>query len=1023
MKLKVRNMNRPPLSIIAKRFQKIVAAILIAAMNWQGLCAAGVTGSSFIDGELSPGNLFSAGVLDIVKSETQWSVASLDPGMTATRTVTISKPAESIAFKYGVSVDSLAGELCSSLNLTASVNNQQVYNGIVSDFSVAAMPYSGAPDIWSFAATLSDNDSNLNNKSCSFNFIYSAVQLAGNGFSDSAVVSNMIGAGASWEGSFVWTGSEQLTLSGGNSKLLRPGAAGSQTGLTSSGGVNYAAVDEASPDETTYVFNNTATEKLDLYNLGNAAQTGIINWVKTHAVMKQTGEIISAGPKNAGTGVNLDGTGSVSWSHPDYIVNATDANYAEVSVYWWRSSRYLRSYNYGFNIPVTAIISRISLDINRKGSSDSWEGIYDKHVYLVKNSGIVEDNKAKSGEWNDNFEIASYGGDLWSTTWSPGDINSGNFGAVLSVRGGGLFPGRTAYVDSIKISVFYAMPGAGKTYIQTSTGEFAGNSNTLTTSYVDYATQYDTYPGTTDKWTWDQVNALQAGTALQGPARTTQVWAEVNYQNYESPRIYESVQYDSQAITRWNNLRWLGDIPQADTKIELSARASNNELNWSNWTPWSAEADIPLVSLPESRFIQWRARLSTENVARTPVLTEVEVSYRASMAGSSIKLNEFLPNPSSGSEWVELYNNGATAVDLNGWQIRDAGGTASATIGAGTVLQPGEWLVVNLSGDALDNTSDGVELYDPMGNKVDFYNYDLCDSGALTKTPGETNGVVLPNAGTCESGIPQDKSYARIPDGTGPWIDPIPTPGATNELSDEEIGALNATTTEEIIATETMEQQLEEFFEEIEAAEQETGGAADAPAIDSSADSFTPEIEAANNNPDSSDTNSESGAADNTGNDADQAGESNAEIKEASEPAEMAANKNTEQNSQEPADSESQTEATETEIDQADGEGEEIVDDEAQTGENASDDAGGEPAGQISFEENSDAVFAGIADENTDSEETSDQNLPAENEEPVKLPQEDDSSADESNDDGVSPDTDAPATEPDSGDGAEEVAE
>jgi len=36
--------------------------------------------------------------------------------------------------------------------------------------------------------------------------------------------------------------------------------------------------------------------------------------------------------------------------------------------------------------------------------------------------------------------------------------------------------------------------------------------------------------------------------------------------------------------------------------------------------------------------------------------------------------------------------------------------------------------------------------------------------------------------------VPENKSYARIPDGTGGWVDPYPTPGAPNKLDIEEAG-------------------------------------------------------------------------------------------------------------------------------------------------------------------------------------------------------------------------------------------
>jgi len=58
--------------------------------------------------------------------------------------------------------------------------------------------------------------------------------------------------------------------------------------------------------------------------------------------------------------------------------------------------------------------------------------------------------------------------------------------------------------------------------------------------------------------------------------------------------------------------------------------------------------------------------------------------------------------------------------------------------------------------------------------------------------------------------VPVDKSYARIPDGSSNWVDPIPTPGAPNQLSEEEIGGLGW---QEELAEEPI---LNEVFDEVE---------------------------------------------------------------------------------------------------------------------------------------------------------------------------------------------------------------
>jgi len=173
-------------------------------------------------------------------------------------------------------------------------------------------------------------------------------------------------------------------------------------------------------------------------------------------------------------------------------------------------------------------------------------------------------------------------------------------------------------------------------------------------------------------------------------------------------------------------------------------------------------------------------------------------------APGDVVINEFLPNPEGleygfnfgddssnmpQGEWVELYNNSDNSFDLAGWYIRDESATnkiiitAANTNPAGTVINGKSWLVVYINKAVLNNTSDTVKLFDDADNLIDLYTYtttnDYCD---LEPTPGASNTNIP--SGAC-SGVPPNKSYARIPDGSANWVDPIPTPGAPNILEEK----------------------------------------------------------------------------------------------------------------------------------------------------------------------------------------------------------------------------------------------
>lgn len=174
-------------------------------------------------------------------------------------------------------------------------------------------------------------------------------------------------------------------------------------------------------------------------------------------------------------------------------------------------------------------------------------------------------------------------------------------------------------------------------------------------------------------------------------------------------------------------------------------------------------------------------------------------------SGQMVVLNEFLPRPSGVAygfdfgndssdmpqgEWVELYNNSTEAVDLTGWYIRDATDgdgnktniTALNTAPASTTIAGKGWLVVYMNKAILNNTGDTVRLFNDGDVLVDSHSYDDPDFCEIEPTPGDENSTDA--SGSCGS-VPPNKSYARIPDGIGEWVDPIPTPGGVNVLEGE----------------------------------------------------------------------------------------------------------------------------------------------------------------------------------------------------------------------------------------------
>ncbi len=77
--------------------------------------------------------------------------------------------------------------------------------------------------------------------------------------------------------------------------------------------------------------------------------------------------------------------------------------------------------------------------------------------------------------------------------------------------------------------------GQAKAVIRTHGTDYEGSVKDLTTSYANYSEEWTTNPFTSANWTWSEVDALEAGVALQrggtaGDVRCTQVYVVVTYE-------------------------------------------------------------------------------------------------------------------------------------------------------------------------------------------------------------------------------------------------------------------------------------------------------------------------------------------------------------------------------------------------------------------------------------------------------------------------------------------------------------
>ncbi|PIS08852.1 hypothetical protein COT75_04570 [Candidatus Beckwithbacteria bacterium CG10_big_fil_rev_8_21_14_0_10_34_10] len=119
---------------------------------------------------------------------------------------------------------------------------------------------------------------------------------------------------------------------------------------------------------------------------------------------------------------------------------------------------------------------------------------------------------------------------------------------------------------------------------------------------------------------------------------------------------------------------------------------------------------------------------------------------------AKVYINEFLPHPTSGSDWIELYNSDNQEVDISGWSFKDDKNVK--IFNSGEVIGPGSFFNFSYS-SWLNNGGDSLLLEDDKGNEIDSYSYSSDpeigiswgrspDGGSFTTfsspTPGQSNG-------------------------------------------------------------------------------------------------------------------------------------------------------------------------------------------------------------------------------------------------------------------------------------------
>lgn len=121
----------------------------------------------------------------------------------------------------------------------------------------------------------------------------------------------------------------------------------------------------------------------------------------------------------------------------------------------------LRSSNHGFSIPALATITSIVVRVEKHQTPVTGSLIEDLAVRLYSSGAYLGTNKAIAGSWpTTTGQVFIYGGvsDTWGRSWTPAEINSGDFGLGIWCKQNGSGVNARANVDYVSIRVCYTTP-------------------------------------------------------------------------------------------------------------------------------------------------------------------------------------------------------------------------------------------------------------------------------------------------------------------------------------------------------------------------------------------------------------------------------------------------------------------------------------------------------------------------------------------------------------------------------------
>jgi len=135
-------------------------------------------------------------------------------------------------------------------------------------------------------------------------------------------------------------------------------------------------------------------------------------------------------------------------------------------------------------------------------------------------------------------------------------------------------------------------------------------------------------------------------------------------------------------------------------------------------TPTPLPTDGPTETPIQPSPTETPLPVNTPEPTNTPILPPII---------NNIFINEFMPNPETGSEWVEIYNNNDFDLSLENWRVQD--NTDKQRIISNNTIPSFSYFIFMFN-NYLNNTGDSIRLLDQYNRQIgETYSYNSTKKG------------------------------------------------------------------------------------------------------------------------------------------------------------------------------------------------------------------------------------------------------------------------------------------------------